>query len=66
MALEDQAARAFAVLDPVLLTITNWPQGKVEEFETEVHPKRPELGTRKIPFSGYDARGGLSALVWWC
>jgi glutaminyl-tRNA synthetase len=52
VALEDEAARAFGVLDPVLLTITNWPEGKVEEFEAEVHPKRPELGTRKIPFSG--------------
>jgi len=50
--LEDQSIRALAVLDPILLTITNWPEGKVEEFETEVHPKRPELGTRKIPFSG--------------
>lgn len=25
---------------------------KVEEFEAEIHPKRPELGKRTIPFSG--------------
>ena len=50
--LEGEAQRAFAVLDPILLTITNWPAGKLEEFEAEAHPKRPELGTRKIPFSG--------------
>jgi len=50
--LEGEAQRAFAVLDPILLTITNWPEGKVEEFEAEAHPKRPELGMRKIPFSG--------------
>jgi glutamyl/glutaminyl-tRNA synthetase len=49
--LEEDSIRAFAVMEPVLLTITNWPEGKVEEFEAEVHPKRPELGTRKIPFS---------------
>ncbi|KAJ1477761.1 hypothetical protein T484DRAFT_1820131, partial [Baffinella frigidus] len=50
--LEEDALRAFAVLDPIKLTISNWPEGKVEEFEAEIHPKRPELGTRKIPFSG--------------
>mmetsp|Transcript_47553 Transcript_47553/g.40166 ORF Transcript_47553/g.40166 Transcript_47553/m.40166 type:complete len:845 (+) Transcript_47553:1-2535(+) len=50
--LEEESVRALAVLDPILLTISNWPEGKVEEFETEVHPKRPELGTRTIPFSG--------------
>ena len=49
--LEEDSIRAFGVMEPVLLTITNWPEGKVEEFEGEVHPKRPELGTRKIPFS---------------
>ena len=27
--LEDDALRAFAVLDPIKLTITNWPEGKV-------------------------------------
>jgi len=34
--LEEESIRALAVLDPILLTISNWPEGKVEEFETEV------------------------------
>ena len=50
--LEDEARRAFAVLDPILLTITNWPEGEVEEFEVEAHPKKPEMGMRTVPFSG--------------
>ena len=50
--LEDEARRAFAVLDPILLTITNWPEGEVEEFEVESHPKKPEMGMRTVPFSG--------------
>ena len=40
------------MLNPIKLTITNWPEGKVEMFEAEVHPKKPEMGMRKIPFSG--------------
>ena len=48
----DEARRAFAVLDPILLTITNWPEGEVEEFEVEAHPKKPEMGMRTVPFSG--------------
>lgn len=50
--LEESSPRAFAVLDPIKLTITNWPEGKVEMFEAETHPKNPALGMRQIPFSG--------------
>mmetsp|Transcript_10181 Transcript_10181/g.23836 ORF Transcript_10181/g.23836 Transcript_10181/m.23836 type:complete len:872 (+) Transcript_10181:59-2674(+) len=49
--LEDTAARAFAVLQPIKVTITNWPEGKVEMFEADVHPKK-DMGKREIPFSG--------------
>ncbi|KAA8490938.1 Glutamine--tRNA ligase [Porphyridium purpureum] len=50
--LEDVAPRAFAVLEPIKLVITNWPEGEVEWFEVLVHPKRPEMGVRRVPFSG--------------
>ena len=45
------AQRVMCVLDPVKLVITNYPEGKTEEFETENNPNRPEDGTRAITFS---------------
>lgn len=49
--LNDNAVRAMAVLDPVKLVITNYPEDKTEEFEVENHPNHPEMGTRKVTFS---------------
>ncbi len=49
--LNERAARAMAVLDPVKLVITNYPEEKNEEFEVENHPNHPEMGTRKVSFS---------------
>lgn len=49
--LNENAARAMAVLDPIKLVITNYPEGKTEEFEVENHPNHPEMGTRKVTFS---------------
>ncbi|MBQ5398490.1 MAG: glutamine--tRNA ligase/YqeY domain fusion protein [Ruminococcus sp.] len=49
--LNERAARAMAVLDPVKLVITNYPEGKTEEFEVENHPNHPEMGTRTVTFS---------------
>ncbi|MDA8745081.1 glutamine--tRNA ligase/YqeY domain fusion protein [Rubripirellula amarantea] len=46
------APRRMAVLDPVKLTITNWPKGKVEYSEAINNPEDPESGSRQIPFSG--------------
>ena len=46
--LNDHAARRMAVLDPVLVEIENWDEGKVEEIELENHPNNPEMGTRKV------------------
>ncbi|HAX40698.1 MAG TPA: glutamine--tRNA ligase [Clostridiales bacterium] len=46
--LNDHAARRMAVLDPVLVEIENWDEGKVEEIELENHPNHPEMGTRKV------------------
>ena len=49
--LNDSAIRVMAVLRPVKLTVTNYPEGKSETFPVENHPQRPELGTREITFS---------------
>jgi glutaminyl-tRNA synthetase len=49
--LNERATRAMAVLDPVKLVITNYPEDKTEEFEVENHPNHPEMGTRKVSFS---------------
>ena len=46
--LNDHATRRMAVLDPVLVEIENWDEGKVEEIELENHPNHPEMGTRKV------------------
>ena len=46
--LNETAARRMAVLNPVLVEIDNWDEGKVEEIELENHPNHPELGTRKV------------------
>jgi len=49
--LNRRAPRAMAVLRPLKLVITNYPEGKTEEFEAENNPEDPAMGTRKIPFS---------------
>jgi len=49
--LNKRAVRAMAVLRPLKVVITNYPEGKVEEFETENNPEDPSAGTRKVPFS---------------
>ena len=45
------APRLMAVLDPVKVVITNYPEDHVEEFEVLINPEQPELGTRVVPFS---------------
>ncbi len=49
--LDATAARAMAVLRPVALTITNYPEGQSETFQIENHPKKPEMGTHEVSFS---------------
>ncbi|NLI53494.1 MAG: glutamine--tRNA ligase/YqeY domain fusion protein [Clostridiales bacterium] len=46
--LNETAARRMAVLDPVLVEIDNWDEGRVEQIELENHPNHPELGARKV------------------
>ena len=45
------ALRRVAILDPIKVKITNYPEDKVEYFELPNHPKEPDLGTRKVPFT---------------
>jgi len=45
------AVRVMAVLDPIPLTVENYPEGLVEDLEAENNPEDPNAGTRKIPFS---------------
>ena len=49
--LNEVASRVMAVLKPVKLTITNYPEGQSETFEVENNPNDPEAGTREITFS---------------
>jgi glutaminyl-tRNA synthetase len=49
--LGDNAPRAMAVLKPLKVTITNYPEDKVEEINAPRHPQNEDMGTRKIYFS---------------
>ncbi len=49
--LNETAQRVMAVLKPVKLTITNYPEGQSETFEVENNPGDPNAGTRQVTFS---------------
>ena len=49
--LNARALRVSAVLNPVKLIVTNYPEGKTEEMEAVNNPERPEDGTHTITFS---------------
>jgi len=49
--LNQTAPRVMAVLNPIKLTISNYPEGETEQLEGEINPEQPELGTRNLPFS---------------
>lgn len=49
--LNRRAPRAMAVLKPLKLVLTNYPDGQSEEFEIPNHPDDTSLGTRRVPFS---------------
>ena len=49
--LDATAQRVMAVLKPVKLTITNYPEGQSETFEIENNPNNPDDGKRAITFS---------------
>ncbi len=49
--LNKRAPRRMAVLDPVKVVITNYPEGQVEWLEAVNNPEDESAGTRKVPFS---------------
>ncbi|WP_422133983.1 MULTISPECIES: glutamine--tRNA ligase/YqeY domain fusion protein [unclassified Endozoicomonas] len=49
--LNNNAARAMAVINPLKVVITNLPEGEVQEMTAAAHPNKPELGERKLPFT---------------
>ena len=49
--LNAQAPRLMAVLDPVRVVLTNYPEGQTEMLEAPNHPNDPSMGARQVPFS---------------
>ena len=49
--LNEAAERRVAVLDPLKLVITNYPEGESELCQAPNHPLKPELGKRDMPFT---------------
>ncbi len=50
--LNKSAMRVMAVLHPIKVVITNYPENKVEMLDAVNNPEDPEGGSRQIPFSG--------------
>ena len=51
--LNKTALRAMAVLDPVKVTLNNFPENQVDWLPMENNPEDPEGGTRLVPFSNH-------------
>lgn len=49
--LNQEASRFMAVLDPIRVVVTNYPEDQVEMLEAINHPENPAAGVREIPFS---------------
>ncbi len=49
--LESRCARAFGVIHPIKVVITNWEEGKVQEIEAAYHPQDESFGTRMVPMT---------------
>ncbi len=49
--LDQHSPRAMAVLRPLKVVITDYPEDKVETLKLPCHPKNPDMGEREIPFS---------------
>ncbi|MFM7926368.1 MAG: glutamine--tRNA ligase, partial [Pirellula sp.] len=45
------ASRYMAILDPIKVTLTNYPEDQVEELDAVNNPEDPAAGNRKLPFS---------------
>ncbi len=49
--LDKQAPRAMCVLKPLKVVLTNFPEDALEHFTAQLHPQKPEMGTRELPFT---------------
>ena len=49
--LNEKAQRRIAVLNPIKVVVTNYPEDQIEYFELPNNPAKPELGTRKLAFT---------------
>jgi glutaminyl-tRNA synthetase len=49
--LDPKVPRVMCVLRPLKVIILNYPEGEVEALEAPNHPKDPQMGLRKLPFS---------------
>ncbi len=49
--LNETAQRRIAVLDPVKVVVTNYPEDQTEYFEVSNNPQDPDAGVRKLPFT---------------
>jgi glutaminyl-tRNA synthetase len=49
--LNKRAPRVMAVLHPLKVVLTNYPEGQIEDLEADINPEDPSAGKRKIPFS---------------
>lgn len=49
--MNESAPRVMAVLDPVKVVLTNYPEGETEWIEAASHPQRPEMGSRLVPLT---------------
>ena len=49
--LNERAPRAMSVLKPLRVVIDNYPENQTEDFDCANHPQKPEMGSRKVPFS---------------
>ncbi|QWB96168.1 glutamine--tRNA ligase/YqeY domain fusion protein [Mycoplasmatota bacterium] len=49
--LQDRAGRVMGVIKPLKVTITNYPEDKIEYIDIPYHPEKEDMGSRKIAFS---------------
>ena len=45
-----RAPRKMAILDPIKVVITNYPEGQIETLSSANHPQNPEMGRRELEF----------------
>ena len=49
--LDSSCNRVMAILNPLKVTIMNYPEGETEMLDARNHPKNKEMGSRQLPFS---------------